>query len=383
MSASEKSFVGLAKQNAEGTPVTDSTLFKYFLFSQGAIAPNNVFLPSDDEVGGGALMSSVEKVGVSSAGAFQLIPRPDTLGMFLAGALGSDSSALVQATTAAYKHTFTLPTDQFDAPFYTIRSAPGGPWGEQFQDVRLAALSLNWKAADYLRGMVAFQGGAPTPDVATQAEILAATPGGWDALNKVDRLAPFLAPKAAISFPAETDPNGIKVLSGSIAMGMNIPLDEQWITGSYFPDGFDITKRVFSVTLNLKVANKLLYDKMNYNPYWRGQLGSRCPEREHLLAALRKLAVRRGQHGLFSEALGERRCGQPERELVGDPDQPAGRPAGRDERDRILPGESQRCDRRADHGRAGQRHRERLRLISPEILYLNIFRRRKSFSASI
>jgi len=38
------------------------------------------------------------------------------------------------------------------------------------------------------------------------------------------------------------------VLSGAMTFGMQIPLDEQWITGSYYPDDFDINNRAFSLT---------------------------------------------------------------------------------------------------------------------------------------
>jgi hypothetical protein len=253
MTAAEKSYMGLAKQTAYGTPNVTDASFSYFLFSEGSLAPNNVVLPTDQEVGGGALLNDVQKVGVSAAGAFTFIPRATSLGHFLMGVLGADTSTLHAGGTLAYDHVMKLPADQFSAPYYTFRSNPGGMWGEQFQDVRIAALALNWRAADYLRAQVALQGGLPTPNVSTAA---------WSPSAKVDRGASFIAPKATITWPSATP----KVLGGSISFGAAIPLDEQWITGSYSPDGLDITNRAASISFSMKVADKVLYDKMAYDP---------------------------------------------------------------------------------------------------------------------
>ena len=163
MTAAENSYVGLAAQSGKGTPNTTDADFRYFMFNEGSMSPNNVYLPADDGVGGGALLSTVAKVGVTSAGAFASIPRPTIVGDFLLGALGAVADPA--ADGAGWKHVFTLGADQFAAPYWTIRENVGGMWGEQFQDVRLSALMLNWRAADYIRSQMVFTGGLPTPDV--------------------------------------------------------------------------------------------------------------------------------------------------------------------------------------------------------------------------
>ena len=43
MTASEKSFLGLAEQTAQGTPNTTDAEFNYILYTQGGGAVNNVF----------------------------------------------------------------------------------------------------------------------------------------------------------------------------------------------------------------------------------------------------------------------------------------------------------------------------------------------------
>jgi len=252
MTASEKSWLGLAKQTALGTPNVTDAEFDYLLFNKGSVSPANSFLPIDMEVGGGAMPRGVRKVGVTSGGQLQFIPRPHTLGHLFLGALGEVDSVGVGGPEY-YDHTFTLPTDQFDAPYFTLRSAPGDLLGEQFQDVRVGALGLQWKGADFVRGTVALLGGLPTP-VATTS---------WGAAALVDGGPPFLAPKGLIELPTGTD---AKVLSGAFGALMNIPMDQQWIVGSYSPDAFDINSRVFQLSLAIKMTDDVLYEKMAYDP---------------------------------------------------------------------------------------------------------------------
>ena len=253
MTAAEGSFLGIAKQVALGTPNVTDANFKYLLFNQGAVAPQNMAIPLDSEVGGGALMRNVTKVGVTSGGALEFIPRPETLGSLMLGAFGKVVSALKTPSTTAYEHTFTLPTDQFDAPYFTLRSAPGNMWGEQLQDCRVSALGLEWKGAQFVRGTVGFQGGLPTK-VATTT---------WAAAAAVDSGPQLLSPLCTMELPTGTP---AKVLSGSFMAGMAIPLDEQWIVGSYSPDAQDIVARSFAISLVLKITDATLYSKMTYDP---------------------------------------------------------------------------------------------------------------------
>jgi hypothetical protein len=254
MTAAERSFIGLAKQTGKGTKNVTDNLFSYFLFREGGAGPNNVTIPLDQEIGGGAMLRGMVRVGVTSAGVYQIIPRPTVLGDFLLGALGFENDVVVLSAGQAFKHTFVLPTDQFDAPYWTLRSAPGDIWGEEYMDMRVASLNLNWKAADYLRGSVAFLGGLPATAV---------TMTGWSPLTYLDSGPQFLAPTTTIELPTGS---ALKVLSGSINMGVQIPLDEQWITGSYSPDDFQINQRAFSITMAVKVVDHVLYDKFNYDP---------------------------------------------------------------------------------------------------------------------
>ncbi len=251
MTASERSILGFARQTVKGTPNVTNGEFKYLLFTQGAFAPNNSVLPLDQEVGGGAMLRDMVRVGVVSGGTLEFIPRPKTLGEILCGVIGVPASEAVAGQAGAYKHTYTLPADQFTAPYYTVRSAPGGLWGEQFPDCRFSALALEFRAANFVRGTFGVLGGMPTR--VDHSAWAAAADGGPQ----------FLTTVSDIELPTATD---LKVLGGSFTAGLAIPLDEQWIVGKYEPDDFDINSRAYSITFNVKIADAALYSKMSYDP---------------------------------------------------------------------------------------------------------------------
>ena len=250
MTAAEGSFLGIAKQSGLGNVNTTDADFKYMLFRNGGVAPQPIVLPLDQEVGGGAMLRDMVKVGVTSGGGMDFIPRPQSLGDLLLGALGEVDS--VDNLDGSFTHTFSLPNDQFSAPYFTIRSAPGNMWGEQFQDVRVSGLAISFAGARFIEGAVQFTGGLP----------LKVSTAAWNAAANVDDGPQFVAPLGDIEIPLATD---VKVLSGSVAFGIAIPLDEQFIIGSYSPDDFDINQRSMVITLNIKVTDDVLYTKMMYD----------------------------------------------------------------------------------------------------------------------
>lgn len=254
MTAAEGSFIGLAKQVDEATVNTTDADFEYLLFSRGAFGPNNIFLPLPPEVGGGAMQRSVVKVGVNSGGGADFIPRPDTLGHFLYAMTGANTFAADSPTTGFNTHEFKLSsTDEFAAPWYTFRFAPGNMWGEQYQGCRVNLLSLNFSGANFMTGTMGVIGELPTK-VATTT---------WAAASKVDGGPQLLAPVSDIEIPTLTD---VSVLSGSFVASSVIPLDEQYVVGKYVPEGLDIVHRTFVLNLALKIDDDTLYKKMMYDP---------------------------------------------------------------------------------------------------------------------
>lgn len=257
MTAAEGSYYGIAKQTAKGTPNTTDNAFTYLLFREGAVAPNNVVLPLEMEIGGGALPRSMVKVGVTSGGALDFIPRPKSLGIFLAGALGNTAEPIAGTgdDVGSYEHVFTLNTDQFLQPYYTVRGAPGAMWGEQFQDIKVATLALNMRAARYMEAAVSFLGGLPMPVATT----------GWSASTKIDGGPQFLAPLGVIELPTGT---ALKVMSATFMTNNIIPLQEQWIIGSYSPDDFELVQRSIVMQMVVKVDAATggdFYKKMAYS----------------------------------------------------------------------------------------------------------------------
>jgi hypothetical protein len=344
MVASENSYLGLAIQGEEGLREERAAQFKYLLFREGSMAPQNIVLPLDPEVGGGAMLRSMVKVGVTSGGGLDLIPRPDTLGLFLYGATGGvttsadyqdtgilgatalggqvvsvgitnppsakalyvvGSSALalgdiiiagtvggspdsetialngttrafgvklftavtsitlptVAETTAsvgfigdAVSHVFKLPTDQFQAPFFTMRHSPGALWGESMMDCRLNMVTVAFRSPGFVNGAVGFVGGMPEDDPDF---------GDWGAHQYIDGGPQFLTPISSIEVPTG---EVLKVLSGSFTAMSNIPMDEQFVVGSYSPEGFDIVSRSFVLNLAVKIRSEVLYKKIQYDP---------------------------------------------------------------------------------------------------------------------
>jgi len=254
MTAAEGSFIGMAKQVAEGTPNTTDGAFEYLLFSRGAFGVNNIFLPLPPEVGGGAMQRSVVKVGVNAGGGADFIPRPDSLGHFLYAMTGATSTVADTPTTGYNTHTFKLSsTDEFAAPWYTFRYAPGNLWGEQYQDCRVNLLSLNFSGANFMTGTLGVIGGLP-------AKVSTAT---WSAASAVDGGPQLLAPVSDIELPTATD---VSVLSGSFVASSVIPLDEQYVVGKYVPEGLDIVHRTYVLNLAVKIDDDTLYTKMMYDP---------------------------------------------------------------------------------------------------------------------
>jgi hypothetical protein len=251
MTASDKSFVGLAKQTAKGTPNVTDTDFTYILFTQGGLSPAPVNLPLEQEIGGGAMLRDVQKVGIMSGGRFSFTPRPKSLGYAFLGVTGS--VATVDNLDGSYAHTFKLGTDQFSAPYWTGRQDMGGLHGEQLQDLRFNSLALAWRGARFVTAEMGLVGGLPTPLVTTT----------WGALSKVDSGPQFIAPLGTIELPSAT---ALKVIAGSFIASSAIPLDEQWIVGSYSPDDFSIVQRAFALQMAVKIEAGELYRQMMYDP---------------------------------------------------------------------------------------------------------------------
>jgi hypothetical protein len=255
MTASTKSIVAFAKQTAKGT--ANTTPQRCLLYTQGAAGPNNILVPADLEIGGNTpMVRNIIKAGVSSAGAFEFIPRPCSLGYLLYGIMGKDTAtAGTSGEATAISHVLSIDTaNPYTVPYYTVTHAPGSLWGDQMNDCHVSAIGLNWKAANFLRGTVAFQGCLPSK---------VAVPATTTLDNGPMLLTSQASPLTMMEVPTGTP---VKVLSGSFLASLGIPMDEQFIVGSVSPDDVDVVTRSFSMNLVLKIVDATLYSKIMYDP---------------------------------------------------------------------------------------------------------------------
>ncbi len=249
MAGASKSYLGIGQQTAKGALQETDPNFHYFRFTRGGMGINNRYIQSEVEVGADALPSDMQKAGVSSAGGFEFIPRAASIGWLLKAHFGAPAAAV--ADGAGWKHVFTLSTtDQFAVPYNTVRQAPGRLYGETYKDCIVNTLAFQWKAADYIRGAFGIVGGLPAnEDIDWAAPVLDSSPT-------------FIAPVTTITWPGLT--NSPKVLGGSVTFSADVPLDEQFITGSYAPDDIEITSRqaqlAFQMKLDAELARKVYFD---------------------------------------------------------------------------------------------------------------------------
>jgi hypothetical protein len=252
MTASESSLLGIAKQTAKGTPNVTHAAFDYLLFKEAALGAQNQFMPLDMEVGGGAMLRNVVKVGVLSGGGISFIPRPKTLGHFLYGVTGS--VATVDNADDSYSHTFQLGADQFSAPWFTMRNNIGNLTAEQYPDMRVAQLALRFRSQRFMEAQVAFQGASAPSTVSSSS---------WNGLAQVDGGPQFLAPVSTIELPTGTQ---VAVMDGSFVAASQMPTEEQFKIGGYSPDDLSITQRSYQLSLAVKINDATLYRKIMIDP---------------------------------------------------------------------------------------------------------------------
>lgn len=244
---------GLALQAGKGLPVTNDADFDYTYFSEGTgINPMPIVLPLEQEIGSGPLIRDVAKVGVSSGGAISFVPRPSTIGLFLKGVLGT---AVSTPGANFVTHTFKFADDPFDLPYFTLRRRVGALGGADVgTDVRVAQLQFEFAAANFLRANAQFLGAsAPTYVEDTSS---------WEPDNYRDNTPPFLTCKGAFELPTGTS---MRVLRGTVSVVNVMPLDEQFIVGSYAPDDIEVVSRAIVFDMQVK-ADADLYHKMMYDP---------------------------------------------------------------------------------------------------------------------
>lgn len=82
-------------------------------------------------------------------GSLDALARPDDVGLFLAALCGSESSSLVEGSTGAYKHIFTMTTDEvLKSLFFKVKRDTS--IFKLYNGITFDSLSLNTQSEDFL-----------------------------------------------------------------------------------------------------------------------------------------------------------------------------------------------------------------------------------------
>lgn len=251
MNAITSSF-GLAKQTAKGTPAAETGATWFLATDQSAGAqPRIRQLPF--EMGAGTLGRGLVKTGVSGMAALSGVPRPESLGHILLGLLGEVTSA---DQTGYYTHTFKInTTDPVDVPYYTAFREVGNAFGEQVDDVRVAALTMDMAATNFVTGDFALAG--ITPALVTDTS-------GWT--PDPDDSPRFVACSGAVKVETGDTITTLPVRAASLTFANGLAVDENFVIGSYYPQDIDVLRRVITVELVVLVKDIALYRKAMYDP---------------------------------------------------------------------------------------------------------------------
>ena len=175
--------------------------------------------------------------------------------MLLLGILDKDT-VTHDVANSTYSHKFTHNTDEFDAPWFTGRQAPGQLWGEIYPDMRMSPAWFSlWRAARFVEAEAAFVGaGVPSK---------AAALTGWSPADLPGWRPAVPGPLGTIELPTST---AAAVTSGALAMSLTQPVDDKMIVGSYSPATLDIVRRTYVLSLVLRIEDGTLYNKMQLDP---------------------------------------------------------------------------------------------------------------------
>jgi hypothetical protein len=201
------------------------------------------------------------KTGVNGAAGLRGVPRPDSIGHVLLGLAGSVTTTQEDPDTTPasgdeyYEHVFTIGSDPADVPYYTMFRAVSTSFGEQVTDVRMASLTMQMAAANFVTGEFAMAGIEPAlvSDISLWAPAPVATP-------------PFVACVGAVKIETGDDTTTLPVRSAALTIANAQAIDENFIVGSYYPRDIDVIARVVSLEFVVLVENATKFGKLMYDP---------------------------------------------------------------------------------------------------------------------
>ena len=250
---------GLAKQTAKGTP--QSTGFTWFLATEqtAGAQPRVQQLPT--EMGGGMLPRGLVKTGISGMAALRGVPRPESIGHILLGLCGDvTTTAEDPDTTPAsgdeyYSHEFKIGADPAEVPYYTMWRALGTSFGEQVADVRVASLTMDMAAINFVSGEFSMAGIEPT---------LVTDISSWNPAP--DTSPPFVACTGSVKIETGDTTTTLPVRAATLTVANGQAVDQNFIIGSYYPRDIDIIQRVVTLEFVVLVTGSTVYGKLMYDP---------------------------------------------------------------------------------------------------------------------
>ena len=131
----------------------------------------------------------------------------------------------------------------------------GTSFGEQVADVRIASLTMEMAAINFVSGEFAMAGIEPT---------LVTDISGWS--PDPDSSAPFVACTGAVKIEAGDTPTTLPVNAASLTIANAQAVDQNFIIGSYYPRDIDIIARSVALEFVILVTGSSLFGKMVYDP---------------------------------------------------------------------------------------------------------------------
>lgn len=246
-----ENYIGLAKQSAKGTTNSNDASFVYVPTETQTISPNTMIRPLPLEQAAIPMLRNVHKAAYSVAGTITFIPRVDSIGWFLLGALGVSSTP---SGTGPYTHDFSFSGSSFTSlPWFTFRRDLAGLTGEIFTDCRISSLAFRAVATDYVRA------------TATVVGISGSTgsTASWGAAAKTDTTAELVSVASQVTSPGF---GTFKIVDATIAVVNEINPQAQYIVGSPYVADLPVRSRSATITAILLLDDPVLYKKITYDP---------------------------------------------------------------------------------------------------------------------
>jgi hypothetical protein len=240
--SSLKGAIGVGFQSAKGAFASS---YEYIPVLQADVQGEQMAQNLPPEVGGQLFARGSYKAGVRSKGQVTMLPRPNTVGYFLASIFNSE--VVASAGGDLYDHTFTVSDVAATPPqWLCLRRMIGALWGEQMRDARVGTFRIEAAAANVAQAQVQLVGGLyeeiPTADVAASDDFV------------------FL------TCDADVTEGGVPFIVDRVSMDIGAQLtDNEFRVGSYFLDDITMLQRSAAFQADVRVKGREQWAKLYRN----------------------------------------------------------------------------------------------------------------------